>query len=76
MKTFSLSTEETNNLIGRERALDYIADLIKRDINMYIYMDIVPRLGLPKDGKYTLSQDRKTLEVTEEEPKIITKGGK
>lgn len=66
-KKFHLTDEETKNLRGREMAIDYILDLIKRDINMYLYMDIVPRLGLDQNGKYTLSKDRTWLEVTEAE---------
>lgn len=68
-KKFSLTSEETKNLKGREMAIDYILDLIKRDINMYMYMDIVPRLGLDPKGTYILSEDRTELEV---ETKIIT----
>jgi hypothetical protein len=68
-KKFKLSEEETKNLKGREQAIDYVVDLIKRDINMYLYMDVVPRLGLSQDGKYELTPDREWLHVTEEAPK-------
>lgn len=67
---YHLTDAEVKNLKGREMAIDYLIDLIKRDINMYLYMDVVPRLGLDPNGKYTLSEDRQWLEVTEE-PKII-----
>lgn len=70
-KKYHLTDEETKNLIGREMAMDYLNDLMVRDINMYLYMDIIPRLGLDPKGKYTLSKDKKWLEVTEES-KIIT----
>ena len=71
-KKFKLTEQERNNLIGRERAIEFIIDLIQRDINMYLYMDIVPRLGLDQKGKYTLSKDREWLEVTEESKIIVT----
>ena len=73
-KKFKLTPEEVNNLKGREKAIDYMLDLIKRDINMYLYLDVVPRLGLPEDGKYNLSPDREWLHV-EEESKIILPNG-
>lgn len=64
MAKFKLTEEEKTNILGREKAIDYMLDLIKRDINMYMYMDIMPRLGLEKEGA-TLSADREWLEVEE-----------
>lgn len=71
-KTFNLTDAETKNILGREQAIDYMQDLISRDINMYMYMDIMPRLGL-KDEKVELSKDRKSLSIIEEKSEIITK---
>lgn len=65
MKKYQLTAEETKNILGREQAIGYMEDLIKRDINMYLYMEVIKRLGLPEDGKYNLSPDRTWVEVAE-----------
>lgn len=67
-KKFHLTSEETKNLIGRETMIDYLKDLVQRDINMYLYMNIIPRLNLDPKDKYTLSEDRTWIEIT---PEII-----
>lgn len=73
MKKYQLTQEQTNNFIGREKAMDYVIDLFKRDINLYLYTEVIPKLGLDQKGNYQLSPDRTWLEVTPSE--IITKGG-
>jgi hypothetical protein len=78
MAKFKLTPQEVNSVKGREKAIDYMLDLIKRDINMYLYMDVVPRLGLDNEGEYELSPDREWIHtVDEKESKIILpKNGK
>ena len=70
-KTYSLSSEETKNLKGREYMIEYLTDLVQRDINMYMYTSIIPRLGLDPKGVYVLSEDRKTLIVEDKKPEVV-----
>lgn len=60
------------NLKGREMAVDYVQDLIKRDIGMYLQFDVFKRLGIKESVPFQLSEDREWLELLEPEPKIIT----
>lgn len=75
VKKYSLTSEETKNLLGRDMALDYLTDLVGRDIGMYVNLDIKPRLGLSPDVPFALTKDRKVLEI-EDKPKIIIPNGK
>jgi hypothetical protein len=68
---YSLTEEETKNLGGRDYMLEYIVDLVKRDVGIYLTQVIYKRLGLPFNTKSTISEDRKSLEV-DLTPDIIT----
>jgi len=67
---YKLTTDEVNNLKGREKFAEYILDLIQRDIAMYLTQQIYKRLNLPTDSKAQISEDKEWLEVS---PKIIIK---
>ncbi len=69
-KTYSLTPDETQNLLGREKIHAYFNDLIQRDIAVYLTQVIYRRLDLAPDVKSEISQDRKTL-IVDNEPKII-----
>lgn len=73
MKKFSLSEEEKNNVLGRKRFLGYVQDLIERDISMYMYTVIMPRLGIDQKDSVVLSEDSSFIEVM---PKVNEKNGK
>lgn len=63
---FHLTPEETGNLIGREKFRGYVNDLIDRDIQMYLYTTILPRLNIPPNQSVTLSKDKEWLELSNE----------
>ena len=65
---FKLTEEESTNLKGREKFSEYILDLVRRDIGMYLSEVVYPRLGITKDQKAEISEDREWINVT---PKII-----
>jgi hypothetical protein len=69
-KSYSLTEEETGNLMGREKFSTYIMDLVQRDIGLYLSQVIYKRLDLSPDTKAEISQDRKTL-LVDDTPKII-----
>ena len=75
-KKYKLTSEEVKNLKGREMAVDYLQDLIKRDIGMYLQFDVFKRLGIESNVPFQLSEDREWVELTEEKPKIIVPNGK
>jgi hypothetical protein len=65
---YKLTEDESNNLKGREQFSGYLQDLIQRDIAMYLANDIYKRLGITKDQKAEISEDREWITVA---PRII-----
>ena len=63
-----LTEEEATNLKHREKFSEYILDLVRRDIGMYLHEVVYKRLGITEDQKVELSEDREWLTVT---PRII-----
>lgn len=69
MAKLKLTEEESTNLKGREKFSEYILDLVRRDIAIYLQEVIYKRLGITKDQKAEISEDREWIEVTS---KIVT----
>ncbi len=65
---YELTKEEKDNMLGREKFLGYMEDLIKRDMNIYLHEVVLARLKIdPKT--FTTSKDFEYIEV---EDAIIT----
>lgn len=75
-KKYKLTDEETKNIKGRELSIEYLQDLIQRDIGMYVQFDIMKRLDIEPNKKFQISKDRKWIEVSEESEIITTANGK
>ena len=75
-KRYKLTPDEVKNIKGRELAIDFIQDLVKRDLGMLIQHEIFKRLDIKEFGEFTLSEDREWIEVSEPEGKIIVPNGK
>jgi hypothetical protein len=69
-KEYSLTTEEVQNLKGREKFTSYILDLVQRDIAIYMSQVVYKRLGLTPDTNAKLSEDSTKL-IVDTSPKII-----
>jgi len=66
-KKYKLSQDEVANIKGRRKFVDYIMDLVDRDVAMYMYTTVYQRLGI-KDVKTELSEDGEWLIET---PQIV-----
>jgi len=75
VKKFHLNDEEINNLKGRRNFYGYIKDLIERDINMYLFSVVCPRLGIPSDS-IELSSDCEWITLPEKNEKKEVNNGK
>lgn len=75
MKKYHLTTGEKDNLLGRRKTLDYLQHLINSDIGMFVYTSVLPRLKLPSDTKFAISEDGAWIEVEEETNGTVTKSG-
>lgn len=64
MTKYNLTKEEKDNMLGREKFLGYIEDLIQRDMNIYLHEVVLTRLKInPKT--FTTSKDFEYIEVEE-----------
>lgn len=65
MAKYHLTKEEKDNMLGREKFLGYVDDLIKRDMNIYLHEVVLQRLKInPKT--FTTSPEFDWLEIEEE----------
>jgi hypothetical protein len=69
---FYLTADETTNLKGREKCIPYIQDLVRRDMQVYIFSIVLPRLGV-KSENIKVDKDFKWIEVL---PTILGPNGK
>lgn len=72
LSKFHLTADETTNLKGREKFVGYVQDLVKRDIQMYIYSVVLPRMGV-KSTNIKVDKDFQWIEVL---PTIVGPDGK
>ena len=63
VQKYHLTKEEISNLQGRKQFLGYLKDLTERDMSMYLYTNVIKRLNLPDDVKFTLSEDSEWIEI-------------
>jgi len=66
---YHLSTDETANILGRQKFQGYVQDLINRDIQMYLYTTVLPRLGIDPKTPVELSEDGKVVRITNDKSK-------
>ena len=61
-----LTKEEQQNITFRKTSVSFLNDLIYKDINVYLYQVVCPRLALDPKASIKLSDDASYLEVVDE----------
>ncbi len=74
-KKLFLTDEERNNIIGRHKFIEYLLDLIKKDITLYLREVVCARLGVSDKSFVTLSEDCSYLTIGEEKKIIVPDKG-
>jgi len=66
---YNLSKEEKSNLDFRRAVGEYLMQIVQADIRAYSIYNVLTRLSIPRDSKFTLNADNTVIEVQDDPTK-------
>ncbi len=71
-KVFNLSSEEKDRLVAIRNVSNYMIELLRGDMNMFVEGVVKPRLALAKEANITVDIDKGTITLmpTETDPVV------